>query len=64
MAEMMAPSESNKYTYGPYSSLTQNVPSSLITRPSASIEMCVETVPFSSLSPKPSPNHVAAGSKG
>lgn len=41
MAEMIVPFESKSQTYGPYSSDTQKVPSLLMTRPSASIEMAV-----------------------
>lgn len=64
MAEMMVPFESKSQTYGPYSSDTQNVPSLLMTRPSASTEMAVWFVPLFRSFPKPSPVQLAAGSKG
>lgn len=62
MAEMMVPFESKSQTYGPYSSLTQKVPSSLMTKPSPSTATCLEVVPLVVSAPKPSPVYVAAGS--
>lgn len=64
IAEMMVPFESKSQTYGPYSSPTQNVPSSLMTRPSLSTEMRLVVIPLVVLAPKPSPVYVAAGSCG
>lgn len=64
MAETTVPFESKSQTYGPYSSPTQNVPSSLITRPSLSMDIRLVVLPLVMSAPKPSPVYVAAGSSG